>query len=56
MRGILIAGAIAFLLSFLLTPVFIKVLTRKGFGQQIREDGPKSHLIKHGTPTMVEWF
>jgi phospho-N-acetylmuramoyl-pentapeptide-transferase len=52
MRGILIAGAIAFLLSFLLTPVFIKVLTRKGFGQQIREDGPKSHLIKHGTPTM----
>jgi phospho-N-acetylmuramoyl-pentapeptide-transferase len=52
MRGILIAGAIAFFLSFTLTPVFIKYLSRRGFGQQIREDGPKTHLVKHGTPTM----
>ncbi len=52
MRGILIAGAIAFFLSFTLTPVFIKYLSQRGFGQQIREDGPKTHLVKHGTPTM----
>ena len=52
MRGILIAGATAFLLSFFLTPAFIRFLSKKGYGQQVREDGPKSHLVKHGTPTM----
>ena len=52
MRGILISGATAFLISFLLTPAFIKFLSRKGYGQQIRDDGPKSHHIKRGTPTM----
>ena len=52
MRGILISGATAFLLSFLLTPVFIKFLSRKGYGQQIRDDGPKTHHTKRGTPTM----
>ena len=38
--------------SFLLTPVFIKFLSRKGYGQQIRDDGPKTHHTKRGTPTM----
>ena len=52
MRGILISGATAFLISFLLTPVFIKFLSRKGYGQQIRDDGPKTHHTKRGTPTM----
>lgn len=52
MRGILISGATAFLISFLLTPVFIALLLRKGYGQQIRDDGPKSHHTKRGTPTM----
>ncbi|NDE96362.1 MAG: hypothetical protein EB045_04505 [Actinobacteria bacterium] len=52
MRGILIAGALAFLLSFFLTPLFIKFLARRGYGQQIRDDGPKTHHVKRGTPTM----
>ena len=52
MRGILIGGAIAFLLSFILTPAFIKFLARKGYGQQIRDDGPQTHHVKRGTPTM----
>lgn len=52
MRGILIAGATAFILSFFLTPIFIKFLAGKGYGQQIRDDGPKSHHVKRGTPTM----
>ena len=52
MRGILISGLTAFLLSFFLTPLFIKFLSKRGYGQQIRDDGPKSHHVKHGTPTM----
>jgi phospho-N-acetylmuramoyl-pentapeptide-transferase len=51
-RGILISGITAFLLSFFLTPLFIKFLSKRGYGQQIRDDGPKSHHVKHGTPTM----
>lgn len=34
------------------TRVLIRILARKGYGQIIREDGPSSHHIKHGTPTM----
>jgi phospho-N-acetylmuramoyl-pentapeptide-transferase len=52
MRGILISGAFAFLISLFATPIFIKFLARKGYGQQIRDDGPKSHHLKRGTPTM----
>ena len=52
MRGILISGLTAFLFSFFLTPLFIKFLSKRGYGQQIRDDGPKSHHVKHGTPTM----
>ena len=32
--------------------MLIGALARKGYGQIIREDGPSSHHIKHGTPTM----
>jgi phospho-N-acetylmuramoyl-pentapeptide-transferase len=48
----LIAGAIAFLFTFFLTPLFIKFLKARKFGQPIRDDGPKSHHVKSGTPTM----
>ncbi|MCM3114031.1 phospho-N-acetylmuramoyl-pentapeptide-transferase [Neobacillus sp. MER 74] len=41
-----------FLISVLLSPVFIPFLRRLKFGQSIREEGPKSHQIKSGTPTM----
>ncbi|WP_216625910.1 phospho-N-acetylmuramoyl-pentapeptide-transferase [Paenibacillus planticolens] len=33
-------------------PLFIPILRRMKFGQQIREDGPQGHLKKQGTPTM----
>jgi len=36
----------------LLGPLFIPLLRRLKFGQQIRTDGPQSHLKKQGTPTM----
>jgi phospho-N-acetylmuramoyl-pentapeptide-transferase len=52
LRQILIAGAFALIFSIFGTRVLIGALTRKGYGQIIREDGPSSHHIKHGTPTM----
>lgn len=44
--------AIAFLITVLLSPIFIPFLRRLKFGQSIREEGPKSHMKKAGTPTM----
>ncbi|MGM8364222.1 phospho-N-acetylmuramoyl-pentapeptide-transferase [Virgibacillus sp. W0181] len=44
--------AISFLITVLLSPIFIPFLRRLKFGQSIREEGPESHLKKTGTPTM----
>ena len=52
MREILIAGAIALFLSLFGTPILIRLLARRGYGQIIRDDGPRSHHVKRGTPTM----
>lgn len=46
------AVLIAFLMSALLCPMVIPFLRRLKFGQQVRDDGPKAHLKKSGTPTM----
>lgn len=43
---------LSFLITVLLSPVFIPFLRRLKFGQSIREEGPKSHQKKSGTPTM----
>jgi phospho-N-acetylmuramoyl-pentapeptide-transferase len=51
-KGILLSGAISAFLAFFATPFFIKFLTKKGYGQMIREDGPTTHHLKRGTPTM----
>jgi phospho-N-acetylmuramoyl-pentapeptide-transferase len=42
----------AFLLAAIMGPLFIPILRRLKFGQQIRDDGPQGHLKKAGTPTM----
>ncbi|WP_027408227.1 phospho-N-acetylmuramoyl-pentapeptide-transferase [Anoxybacteroides tepidamans] len=42
----------AFFITVLLSPIFIPFLRRLKFGQSIREEGPKSHQKKSGTPTM----
>src|SRR5688500_17453276 len=52
MLAILIAGGIALLGTLLGTRLAITVLVAKGYGQEIREDGPTSHHTKRGTPTM----
>src|SRR5690606_37678956 len=44
--------AISFLITVLLSPIFIPFLRRLKFGQSIREEGPESHYKKSGTPTM----
>jgi phospho-N-acetylmuramoyl-pentapeptide-transferase len=48
------AGAVitALLVSFVLGPSVIRWLRTLKVGQQVRDDGPQSHLTKQGTPTM----
>lgn len=43
---------VSFLIALFLGPVVIPILTRLKVGQSIREEGPKSHYKKSGTPTM----
>jgi phospho-N-acetylmuramoyl-pentapeptide-transferase len=52
LRQILIAGAFALIFALFGTRVLIRLLASKGYGQIIRDDGPSTHRIKHGTPTM----
>jgi phospho-N-acetylmuramoyl-pentapeptide-transferase len=43
---------LAFALVVILMPPFMLVLRRTGFGKRIRVEGPGSHMVKEGTPTM----
>ncbi|HEY6425299.1 MAG TPA: phospho-N-acetylmuramoyl-pentapeptide-transferase [Pseudonocardiaceae bacterium] len=52
MSSILIASMVALLASILFTPYLIRVFSRQGFGQEIRQEGPQTHQSKRGTPTM----
>ena len=52
MKTILIAALFGLLTSILCTPLVVRYFRREGIGQEIRDDGPKSHLVKRGTPTM----
>lgn len=42
----------ALMISFIVGPKMIKKLTQYKVGQSVRDDGPQTHLIKVGTPTM----
>lgn len=48
----LLAVPIGFVISVLLTYFLIPVLRRFKFGQEVREEGPRAHLKKAGTPTI----
>ena len=48
----ILAIIIAFAISALLCPIIIPFLHKLKFGQQVRDDGPQTHLKKQGTPTM----
>ncbi|RZU12031.1 phospho-N-acetylmuramoyl-pentapeptide-transferase [Kribbella rubisoli] len=52
MISILFGGAVAMVLTLIGTRWAIRWLAKRGYGQEIRADGPTSHHIKRGTPTM----
>jgi phospho-N-acetylmuramoyl-pentapeptide-transferase len=52
MRAVIVAAFVAFVVSLLGTPLAIKAFTRLRADQPIRAEGPQSHLVKKGTPTM----
>jgi len=50
--SVVLAAAVAFLVTVALGSTFIRFLQSRKFGQFVREEGPQTHLIKAGTPTM----
>ncbi len=52
MRSVLFGAGFALAFTLFMTPVFIRLFERLGWGQFIRDDGPQSHHTKRGTPTM----
>jgi phospho-N-acetylmuramoyl-pentapeptide-transferase len=51
LRAVL-ATMTALIISFLIGPRMIAWLARMKIGQSVRDDGPQTHLVKAGTPTM----
>src|ERR1041385_845310 len=52
MIRVLIAAAVGLGVCVAIGPRFIEFLRRNEFGQHIREEGPRHHIAKQGTPTM----
>ena len=52
MKAVLIGAVASLVIALFGTPMYIRYLVRKGYGQFIRDDGPTSHHTKRGTPTM----
>ena len=52
MIAVLVSSGVALLVALLGTPLFIKFLVKRNYGQFIRQDGPTAHFTKRGTPTM----
>lgn len=50
-KSVLLTVIVAFAISAVICPFFIRMRRRRQFGQQIRVDGPARHLKKAGTPT-----
>ena len=51
-HAVLVALALAALLTIALMPLHVRLMRRLHAGQQVRDDGPETHLAKQGTPTM----
>jgi phospho-N-acetylmuramoyl-pentapeptide-transferase len=52
MVPVLIAGLLAMVAAIVIGPTFIEMLRSRNLGQQIRAEGPATHVVKQGTPTM----
>jgi phospho-N-acetylmuramoyl-pentapeptide-transferase len=50
--NIMVASIVGLLVTLLGTPVAVRIFRSRGWGQLIREEGPKAHYEKRGTPTM----
>jgi phospho-N-acetylmuramoyl-pentapeptide-transferase len=51
-KTVIVSSGVALLLALFGTPLAIRIFTKRGYGQLIREEGPETHLTKRGTPTM----
>lgn len=49
---VFVAVVLSVVLTMIIMPAFIRLLLYRKIGQQVREDGPQTHLVKQGTPTM----
>ncbi|MCH8559530.1 MULTISPECIES: phospho-N-acetylmuramoyl-pentapeptide-transferase [unclassified Nesterenkonia] len=52
MIAVVIGAVFGLGLTLVGTPLFIRFLVKRGYGQFIRDDGPTTHHVKRGTPTM----
>lgn len=52
MIAVLVAAGVSLLVALLGTPLFIRFLVHRNYGQFVRQDGPTAHFTKRGTPTM----
>ena len=52
MKALLVSGGLSLLIALFGTPLFIRFLVKRQYGQFIRQDGPTAHFTKRGTPTM----
>ena len=52
MFSVVLGAGIAFVVTVVLGSKFIEYLQMRKFGQFVREEGPQTHLVKAGTPTM----
>ncbi|WP_069387774.1 phospho-N-acetylmuramoyl-pentapeptide-transferase [Cellulosimicrobium cellulans] len=52
MIAVLVAAGVSLLVALFGTPLFIRFLVHRNYGQFVRQDGPTAHFTKRGTPTM----
>jgi phospho-N-acetylmuramoyl-pentapeptide-transferase len=51
-KTIIVSAGVSMILALFGTPLAIGIFRRRGYGQQIRQEGPQTHQTKRGTPTM----
>jgi phospho-N-acetylmuramoyl-pentapeptide-transferase len=51
-KTILVSAGISMVAALFGTPLAIRIFTKRGYGQLIREENPAAHMTKRGTPTM----
>jgi phospho-N-acetylmuramoyl-pentapeptide-transferase len=50
--AILVSAGVSLVVALFGTPLFIRFLVHRNYGQFVRQDGPTAHFTKRGTPTM----